>query len=112
MEKRTNKQNRSAHLWFRLLANELNGKGMDMRVVLKPEYKLRWDDKSVKENLFKPIAKALYGVDSTTNLDKKQISRVHEELMQMLVDKFPEINWVDMPSEENSEEYFNSFNSI
>lgn len=110
MEQRTTKQNRAIHLWFTKLSNELNGKGLDMRVVLKPEYKLRWDDKSVKENLFKPIAKALYGVDSTTKLDTKQLSRVHEELMQMLVDKFPDIDWVDMPSEEQTEEYLNSFN--
>jgi len=111
MEQRTLKQNNSLHLYCRKLADELNGKGFDMRVVLKPEYKIRWDDKSVKENLFKPIAKALYNLDSTTKLDKKQVSRVHEELMQMLVDKFPELDWIELPSEENSEEYFNSFKS-
>ena len=60
MEKRTLKQNNSLHLFLQKLSTELNGRGLDMRVVLKPEYKIRWDSDSVKENLFKPLAKALY----------------------------------------------------
>lgn len=109
MEKRSLKQNKALHLFLGKLATELNGKGLDQRVVLKPEYKIRWDSDSTKENLFKPIAKALYGVDSTTKLGKKQVSRVYEELMQMLVDKFPELDWIDFPSEEQTDEYYESF---
>lgn len=108
-DQRTTKQNSSLHLFCDKLATELNGKGMDMRVVLKPEYKLRWDMKSVKENLYKPIAKALYGVESTTELDTSQISKVHEQLMLMLVEKFPEVEYVDFPSEETTQEYVSSF---
>lgn len=109
MEKRSRKQNNSLHLFLSKLSTELNGKGLDQRVVLKPDYKIRWDLDSAKENLFKPLAKAMYGVDSTTKLDKKQVSRVYEELMQMLVDKFPEMDWIDFPSEERTEQYYESF---
>lgn len=104
MEKRTLKQNKSLHLWLYKLANELNGKGLDMRVVLKPEYKIRWDMKSAKENLYKPLAKAMYGVESTTELDTGQVSRVHEELMSVLIEKFPELDYIDFPSEEATNE--------
>ncbi len=111
MEKRTSLQNRSLHLFANKLATELNSKGLDMRVVLKPEYRLNWDKDSVKENIVKPIAKALYGVDSTTKLDTSQISKIHETIMTMLQDKLPELDWVDFPSKETTEEYYNSFKS-
>jgi hypothetical protein len=106
---RTSLQNRSLHLFADKLATELNSKGLDMRVVLKPEYRINWDSKSVKENIIKPIAKAMYGVDSTTQLDTGQISKVHEAVMNMLIEKFTEIDYIDFPSQETTEEYYNSF---
>ena len=108
-KKRTILQNKSIHLFCDKLGTELNSKGYDMRIILKPEYKLRWDMGSVKENLYKPIAKALYGVESTTELTTAQVSKVHEQLMLMLVEKFPEIDFIDFPSLESTEEYIKSF---
>lgn len=106
---RTKKQNKSLHLFCKKLSDELNGKGMYMQLVLKPDYELRWDMKSVKENLYKPIAKALYGVESTTELDTAQVSEVHKQLMLMLVEKFPEVDYVDFPSQEATQNYLDSF---
>lgn len=111
-KKRTLKQNDSLHLFCNNLAGELNGKGMYMQLVLKPDYELKWDTKSVKENLYKPIAKALYGVESTTELDTDQISKVHHQLMIMLVEKFPQVDYVDFPSVETTENYINSIKEI
>ncbi len=51
MEKRSLKQNDSLHLYCKKLADELNGKGYYMQIVLKPTYELRWDTKTVKEHL-------------------------------------------------------------
>lgn len=109
-KKRTLKQNDSIHLFCSKLSTELNGKGMYMQLVLKPSYELRWDMKSVKEHLYKPIAKALYGIESTTELDTAQVSEVHKQLMLMLVEKFPEVDYVDFPSQETTQNYLESFN--
>lgn len=109
-KQRTLPQNNSIHKFCNDLAGELNGKGKYMQLVLKPDYELKWDMKAVKENLYKPIAKALYGVESTTELDTDQVSKVHHQLMIMLVEKFPEIDYVDFPSEENTESYYQSLN--
>lgn len=111
-DKRTLKQNNSLHLFCTNLAGELNGKGYYMQLVLKPDYELKWDMKSVKENLYKPIAKALYGVESTTELDTDQISKVHQQLMLMLVEKFPELDFIDWPSEENTENFIKSLEKM
>ena len=61
-----------------MLADALNGAGLDMRKVLKPSVDIPWTKDSIKELMFKPIAKAMFNVDSTTELDTKQISEVYE----------------------------------
>lgn len=108
-KKRTLKQNDSLHLGCHLLAGELNSRGLDQRVVLKPTFKILWDKDSIKENIIKPVAKSMYGVESTTKLTTAQISRVWEEIMEMLVDKFPTMDWVDFPSQEQTQSYLDSY---
>ena len=78
MTTRTPLQNKSLHKYFDLLSNALNDSGQDMRMVLKPEIEIPWTKDSIKELMFKPIAKAMFNVDSTTELDTKQISEVYE----------------------------------
>ena len=69
MEQRTGQQNRALHLACKKLSDELNGKGLYMNVVLKPTYNIQWDEKMVKEHLHKPLLKAMYGKNSTTEMD-------------------------------------------
>ncbi len=111
-EQRTKKQNKSIHLFCRKLANELNGKGYYMQLVLKPTYELRWDDKAVKEHLLKPVIKMLFQTEHTSELTKQEITKAHEQLMMMLMEspKLKELDYIDFPSEEQTENYINSFN--
>lgn len=108
-QQRSLAQNKSIHLFCKKLADELNGKGYYMQLVLKPTYELRWDTKTVKEHLFKPIEKALLNKTSTTELDTSEVTKVHEQLMMALQDKLPELDFIDFPSEEQTQEYINSF---
>ena len=96
-EKRTLKQNNAIHLYCELLAKELNTLGLDMRVVLKPDYRIWWTTESIKENIFKPVVNAMYSVDSTTKLEKQQVDKVHEQIMQMLGEKFG-VEYIPFPS--------------
>ena len=105
---RTTKQNNSVHLFCKKLADELNGKGYYMQLVLKPTYELRWDTKTVKEHLFKPIQKALLNKESTTELNTSEVTEVHEQLMMALQDKLPELDFIDFPSQEQTESYIKS----
>lgn len=104
MEKRTLKQNNSLHKYCELLAKELNILGLDMKVVLKPEYRLWWTTESTKEHIFKPIMKAMYNIESTTELNRKQVDKVHEQIMHMLGEKFG-VEYIPFPSIENTDEY-------
>ena len=68
MEKqRTIKQNKSLHLWFRLLSDELNAAGLDMKKVLKPTINIPWTDKNVKEFIWRPIQHSMLIKKSTTD---------------------------------------------
>lgn len=80
MTTRTTLQNKSFHKYCTLLAKELNDSGQDMKKVLKPEIEIPWTMESVKNMMFKPIIKAMFDVDSTTELDTKQISEAYEVL--------------------------------
>lgn len=97
---RTGQQNRALHKDCDLIAEKLNTAGLDMRVVLKPTYSLPWTTESVKEHLWRPIMKALFGYESTTELRKGQgeIEKVHEVLLRELGEKHG-IEWYEFPSD-------------
>lgn len=95
-EQRTTKQNNALHLFFELLADELNSAGLDMRVVLKPEVEIPWNKETVKKHLWKPIQKALLDIESTTELSTAEVNKVEEVLMRHLSEKFGV--FVDFPS--------------
>lgn len=88
MEQRTSQQNKAIHTYFTLLAEELNSAGLDMRIVLKPSYQIWWTPESIKENIWKPVQEAMYKKQSTTELTKKEIDKVYEQINQLLAEKW------------------------
>ena len=99
MEKqRTSAQNRSAHLWFTHVSEALNESGNDMQVVLSKRMGVWWTPTSVKECLFKVLAKAMYDKDSTTKLTTKEFTEVANMLQAVLAKDYGVD--VDIPSEE------------
>lgn len=84
---RTLTQNRALHLWFRLVSDQLNESGLDMRKTLKPEIDIPWTDKTVKEYLWRPIQKAMLLKESTTKLTTKEIDKVFDVLNKYLGEK-------------------------
>lgn len=103
-EQRTTKQNNALHLFFELLADELNNAGLDMRVVLKPTVDIPWNKDSVKGYLWRPIMKAQLNKDSTTELTTDEVNKVEEVLMRHLSEKFGV--FVDFPSIEQIREKY------
>lgn len=85
---RTARQNRALHVYLRLLGEALNEAGLDQRKVLKPDFPIPWTTHSTKENLFKPIMTVMFDVDSTTKLERIQVSQVYDVLNRSLGEKF------------------------
>ena len=81
---RTNQQNRALHVLFKLLADELNDRGLDMRKTLKPEVDIPWSGNSVKEYLWRPIQQAQLSKTSTKELTTKEIDEVFDTINKHL----------------------------
>lgn len=75
---RTEKQNRALHLWFTMLAEALNDAGYDMKKTLRQDVDIPWTSTTIKENLWRPVQKAYFDVQSTTNLERKQIDKIFD----------------------------------
>ena len=86
--KRTVQQNKALHVLFRLLADELNNNGLDMRKTLKPEIDIPWSGASVKEYLWRPIQKAQLNKQSTTELTTVEIDQVFDTINKNIGEKF------------------------
>ena len=101
-KKRTDLQNRSLHLFFRLLARSLNDAGYDQRKVLKESIEIPWDEKAIKERLWRPIQISMTEKRSTTELAKHvEIEEIHSVLLRHLGEKFG-IEYIPFPSNENA----------
>jgi hypothetical protein len=77
---RSLKQNSSLHKYCDEMAKQMNDAGFDQRLTMrgfKEGFEIPWTMPSVKD-LFRLIATAMYGVDSTAELDTKQIQNVYE----------------------------------
>lgn len=88
-KQRTDQQNRALHLWFELLATELNNAGYTVQLVLSKKMDLDWDKEKVKELLWRPAQRAILGKESTTELNKQEdIDKVFDHLNRHLGEKF------------------------
>jgi len=85
---RTSRQNRALHLYFTHLADELNNAGLDMRKTLKPEIDIAWNNKTVKEYLWRPIMTAQLGKKSTIEMTTSDIDKVFDVITKHLGEKF------------------------
>jgi hypothetical protein len=88
VDKRTNRQNNALHVLFKLLADELNEAGLDMRKTLKPGVEIPWTGDSVKEYLWRPIQQAQLNKKSTTELTTKEIDAVFDTINRHIGEKF------------------------
>lgn len=94
--KRTSRQNRAMHLWFRHFSEALNDAGLDQRKVLKPGVNIPWTEGSFKDQIWRPVQEAMYKKKSTTELTTKELTKVEEVITREMGEKFG--MQVDFPS--------------
>jgi hypothetical protein len=88
-DKLTRQQQKSLHLWFSMLASELNQQGITMQMVLKKFIVDAPCTKSIiKELVWKPVQDALYAKTSTTELLKKEeIDKIYDTLNKFFAEE-------------------------
>lgn len=102
-ENRSVKQNNALHLYCGTLASELNDRGLDMRVILSEKADLHWTLYSVKEYIWKPVQRWLFGKKSTKQLSKAEVSQVYDVVNRTISERtqgevslpFPSIETID-----------------
>lgn len=87
-KRRTLSQNASCHLYFKLLADELNAAGYDVRKTLKHDMAIPWNEKLVKELIWRTVQNAHMGDSSTTRLNTKQVSEIYEIINRYTAERF------------------------
>lgn len=85
---RTVQQNKALHVLFKLLSDNLNEHGLDMRKTLKPGVEIPWSPGAVKEHLWRPVMKAQLNKDSTTELNTVEIDAVFNTINKHMGEKF------------------------
>ena len=109
-EKLTKAQFDSLHLWFELLAQELQNRGLTMNGFIK--YPINPTKESVKQLIFKPILEATFGKKSTKELSKKrEIDNCIDSIVVMFADMKSDIVVPNFPSQEETESYLKSLTS-
>ena len=99
MKTRTNKQNKSMHLWFEMLSKALNDAGLSVMKTMNHDAEIPWSSVTVKEILFKEMMMAAFQKTSTTQLSTIELTIVSETLMRYLAEKHG--LQVDFPSLES-----------
>jgi hypothetical protein len=80
-EKLTRQQQKALHLYYQLLADELNDSGWTIQKLLSNTVEINWTKNLIKELLWRPIQKMLTEKESTTNLNKiQEIDLVYEHI--------------------------------
>jgi type VI protein secretion system component VasF len=105
---KTRKQEKAYHKGFQEIANELIAHGIPLDVALK-DLDVRPTKESIKD-IFRKIAGAKYGIESTTELQSHQVDEVWEDMTKAL-----SINTgvhFAFPSWENSEDALASLDEL
>ena len=78
---RTTAQNSSLHLYCTFLAKALNSAGWTMKKYFEAkQVDMDWTPEMVKENIWRRIQVAMFNIESTTQLEKDQVSKVYEQI--------------------------------
>jgi hypothetical protein len=80
-EKRTSLQNRALHLFFKIMADQLNNLGLDCSIEIQNiTFSVPYTDMTFKNEIWRPIQKTMYGIESTKDINTKQINGILDVL--------------------------------
>jgi hypothetical protein len=101
---RSDRQNRALHLYFRLLADELNDDGYEVKKTLRQDVDIPWTGDLIKEFLWRPLMKTRLGIETTTKLKTGDIDTVYEILNKVIGERCGVS--IPFPSKELTEQYY------
>ena len=99
-ESRTAKQNSSLHKFYVIICEVLNEMGLDFEYTGLKGYKLsiRHTPTIVKDFIWRPIQMALFDIESTKDINTKQLNEIAEVIIKYFAEKGIHI---DFPRKQN-----------
>lgn len=90
---RTDKQNSALHLYLSQVAKELNDKGITFEMFFNEGYRVEWTMEICKNELWRPIQKAITGKQSTTKPSTAQYPEIYDYLNRKLAEHSIHVPW-------------------
>ena len=84
MTQRTLPQNKALHLYFRQLADELNGAGFDIQKTMKKDFHIPWNERTIKELIWHKVQEVMTDKTSTADLSTKEINDIYQVVTRHL----------------------------
>lgn len=111
MKTRTSQQNNALHLYLSRVAKELANQGYTMRDVIESIKKVEImpTGNALKEIVWRPIQKILFGKTSTTELSKsEEIDKIYDVMNLWLAREFDGLH-IPFPTQEELEKVDDTF---
>ena len=83
---RTLKQNNSLHAYCQDLADVFNDCGVESKAFFRESWTIIWTKDMVKENIIKPVLKAITGNSETSRASKKDLIKVYDVINNQLIE--------------------------
>lgn len=82
------KQRGSLHVWCQMIADQCNAAGLTKQVILAQRPNVEWSGTAIKEDIYKPILKAISGLESTEAQITTDPQVVVNEMARFFAEKF------------------------
>lgn len=85
-KQRTLTQNKALHLYFKMLSDALNDAGYNCFNFFKEGFALPWNEKLVKELLWRPVQDVMLEKQSTTEATTVDYSKIYDAINAHLIE--------------------------
>ena len=90
---RTQRQNRALHVFCRQLAETLREKDFDTAKFFKSGFEVPFTTEIVKDNVWKPIQRAVTNKERSSKLSRTEVSEVFDVINRLLAEKGIHVPW-------------------
>lgn len=97
---RTQRQNRALHVFCRQLAERLRSGGIDTSGFFKEGFEVPFTTEIVKNNIWKPVQRAVTKKESSSKLSRTEVSQVFDVINRLLADKGIHVPWPEKKNDD------------
>lgn len=97
---RTQRQNRALHVFCRQLAETLREKDFDTAKFFKSGFEVPFTTEIVKDNVWKPIQRAVTNKERSSKLSRTEVSEVFDVINRLLAEKGIHVPWPEKKNDD------------